>query len=77
MPYDIVTSKKEANSIWLGERCGIRQTTAWLFRIKIKEAMKSSEKYPLQNEGHVDEFEIGTPKKGEQGRSKSETKIRG
>jgi hypothetical protein len=38
--------------------------------------MKSSEKYPLEKEVHVDKFEIGTPKKGEQGRSKSATKIR-
>ena len=33
-------------------------------------------KFPLENEVHVDEFEIGTPQKGEQGRSKSENKIR-
>jgi len=76
MAYDIVTSKKGANSIWLAERHGVKQMTAWLFRRKVQEAMKSSEKYPLENEVHVDEFEIGTPKKGEQGRSKSTTKIR-
>lgn len=76
MAYDIATSKKGANSIWLAERHAVRQTTAWLFRRKVQEAMKSSEKFPLQNEVHVDEFEIGTPQKGEQGRSKSENKIR-
>jgi hypothetical protein len=76
MVYDIVTSKKGANSIWLAERYGVRQTTTWLFRRKVQEAMKSSEKYPLENQVHVDEFEIGTPQKGEQGRSKSECKIR-
>jgi hypothetical protein len=38
--------------------------------------MKSSEKYPLEETVHVDEFEIGTPKKGEQGKSKSKSKIR-
>ena len=74
--YDIATSKKGANSIWLAERHGIKQVTAWLFRRKVQEAMKSSENYPLENLVHVDEFEIGTPKKGEQGRSKSESKIR-
>jgi len=36
--------------------------------------MKSSEQFPLEDEVHVDEFE--TPQKGEQGRSKSEKKIR-
>ena len=38
--------------------------------------MKSSETNPLEGLVHVDEFEIGTPKKGEQGRSKSASKIR-
>ena len=76
MAYDIVTSKKGASSIWLAERFGVKQTTAWLFRRKVQEAMKSSEQFPLEDEIHVDEFEIGTPQKGEQGRSKSEKKIR-
>lgn len=76
MLYDIATSKKGANSIWLAERYGVNQKTAWLFRQKVQAAMASSEKYPLQGEVHVDEFEIGTPKAGQQGRSKSEEKIR-
>ena len=76
MTYDIVTSKKGASSIWLAERFGVKQTTAWLFRRKVQEAMVSSEQFPLENEVHVDEFEIGTPQKGEQGRSKSDNKIR-
>ncbi len=38
--------------------------------------MKSSLEHPLEDEVHVDEFEIGTPKKGQQGRSASEEKIR-
>tara|TARA_B110000259_G_scaffold125294_1_gene141848 strand:+ start:4149 stop:4289 length:141 start_codon:yes stop_codon:yes gene_type:complete len=38
--------------------------------------MKSSEEFPLKDEVHVDEFEIGTPQKGEQGRSASEKKVR-
>jgi hypothetical protein len=76
MAYDVATSKKGANTIWLAERYGVRQTTAWLFKRKIQEAMKSSEQFPLEKHVHVDEFEIGTPQKGEQGRSKSENKIR-
>jgi len=31
----------------------------------VQEAMKSSEQFPLEGEVHVDEFEIGTPQKGE------------
>ena len=76
MAYDISTSKKGSNSIWLAERHGVKQMTAWFFRRKVQEAMKSSEANPLEAEVHVDEFEIGTPQKGEQGRSKSEKKIR-
>ncbi|MCA1751116.1 MAG: IS1595 family transposase [Cryomorphaceae bacterium] len=76
MVYDITTSKKGANSIWLAERFGVRQPTAWLFRQKVQAAMKSSKAHPLIGDVHVDEFEIGTPQKGEQGRSKSEKKMR-
>jgi len=76
MLYEIVTSKKGANSIWLAEHFSVNQKTAWLFRQKVQIAMKSSEQYPLENEVHVDEFEIGTPQKGEQGRSKSDKKVR-
>ena len=76
MLYEIVTSKKGANSIWLAERFGVQQKTAWLFRQKVQAAMKSSEQHPLEDEVHVDEFEIGTPQKGEQGRSASKRKIR-
>lgn len=76
MLYEIATSKKGANSIWLAERFGVNQKTAWSFRQKVQIAMKSSEQYPLEEEVHVDEFEIGTPQKGEQGRSKSDKKVR-
>lgn len=76
MLYEITTSKKGANSIWLAEHFGVNQKTAWLFRQKVQMAMKSSERYPLEDEVHVDEFEIGTPQAGEQGRSKSDKKVR-
>ena len=76
MLYEIATSKKGANSIWLAERFGLNQKTTWAFRQKVQLAMKSSEQYPLEDEVHVDEFEIGTPQKGEQGRSKSDKKMR-
>ncbi|MCB0447294.1 MAG: IS1595 family transposase [Gelidibacter sp.] len=76
MLYEITTSKKGANSIWLAEHFGVNQKTAWLFRQKVQMAMKSSEQYPLEDEVHVDEFEIGTPQAGEQGRSKCDKKVR-
>lgn len=76
MAYDIVTSKKGASSIWLAERFGVKQMTAWYFRRKVQEVMTSSELHPLEEEVHVDEFEIGTPQEGEYGRSPTESKIR-
>jgi len=76
MLYEIATSKKGANSIWLAERFGVQQKTAWLFRQKVQLAMESSEQYPLEADVHVDEFEIGTPQAGEQGRSKSSKKVK-
>ena len=76
MLYEIATSKKGANSIWLAEHFGVNQKTAWLFRQKVQVAMESSEQYPLEEEVHVDEFEIGTPQPGKPGRSKSEEKVR-
>ena len=76
MLYEIATSKKGANSIWLAERFGLNQKTTWAFRQKVQLAMKSSEQHPLEDEVHVDEFEIGTPQKGEPGRSKSDKKMR-
>lgn len=38
--------------------------------------MQSSGQNPLNGVVYFDEFEIGTPQKGEQGRRKSEKKIR-
>lgn len=75
MLYKITTSEKGANSIWLAERFGVNQKTAWSFRQKVQIAMENSEKYPLEDDVHVDEFEIGTPQAGEQGRSKSDKKV--
>ena len=76
MLYDIATSKKGANSIWLAERYGLNQKTTWLFRQKVQLAMESSRLHPLEKDVHVDEFEIGTPQTGEQVRSKSQKKVR-
>ena len=76
MIYDIMTSKKGANTIWLSERYEVSQNTAWLFKRKVQNYLKSSKTNPLKGLVHVDEFEIGTPQKGEQGRSQSEKKSR-
>jgi len=76
MVYDIMLSKKGASSIWLAERYEVSQNTAWLFRTKVQQYLKSSGNHPLKGEVHVDEFEIGTPKEGKQGRAKTDEKTR-
>jgi transposase-like protein len=76
MLYEICVGKKGASSIWLAEHFGVQQKTAWYFRQKVQQAMKSSGNNPLEGVVHVDEFEIGTPQKGEQGRSASDKKMR-
>lgn len=76
MLYEIATSRKGASSVWLAERFGVQQNTAWLFRQKVQLAMESSQNHPLDGEVHVDEFEIGTPQKDQQGRAHSSEKVR-
>ena len=76
MLYEMSTSKKGASSVWLAERFGVQQNTAWLFRQKVQKAMESSKEHPLDGEVHVDEFEIGTPQKDQQGRANSDSKVR-
>lgn len=76
MIYEIMTNKKGSNSMRLGELFEVSQNTSWLFRCKVQSYLNSSKKNPLTGVVHVDEFEIGTPEKGRQGRSKSEKKVR-
>jgi len=76
MIYEMMTNKKGTNSLRLGELFEVSQNTAWLFRRKIQRYLKSSKENPLTGVVHVDEFEIGTPEKGKQGRSKTDKKVR-
>ena len=53
----------------MGKRFSIGQGTAWYFMQKVRNAMKSSQKYPLEKLIHVDEFKVGGKEEGKQGRS--------
>lgn len=53
----------------------VEQKTAWYFKMKVQEAMKSSEKYPIAGRIEVDEFVVGQKKQGNQGRAKGGRKI--
>jgi transposase-like protein len=67
--FEMSTSTKGLSAKYLSERYGITERTARLFMHKVREAMKSSEKYPMEGEVEVDEFVLGGHEKGKVGRS--------
>jgi len=67
--FEMSTSSKGLSSVQMGKRYGIRQSTAWFFMQKVRNAMKSSKKYPLSELVHVDEFTVGGKEEGKPGRS--------
>jgi transposase-like protein/predicted RNA-binding Zn-ribbon protein involved in translation (DUF1610 family) len=67
--FEMTTTTKSMSSIQVGKRYGISQTSAWFFMQKVRVAMKSSQKYPLSEIVHVDEFVVGGKEDGKQGRS--------
>lgn len=48
--YLVSTNKKGISSTELSRKTGLNQKTAWLFRIKILQAMESSDRHPLEGQ---------------------------
>jgi transposase-like protein/predicted RNA-binding Zn-ribbon protein involved in translation (DUF1610 family) len=67
--FEMVTSSKSMSSNQIAKRYGITQKTAWFFMHKVRVAMESSKKYPLEKLVHVDEFTVGAMEDGKKGRS--------
>ena len=67
--YRIAVNKKGLSCISIAREFGVNQKTAVLLRSKIQLAMASSGDYPLVGEVHIDEFFIGGPEQGKQGRT--------
>ena len=63
------TSTKSLSASYMGVRYGVTEKTARLFMHKVREAMKSSEDYPMKGKVEVDEFVVGGKEKGKVGRS--------
>ena len=63
------TTTKSLCASYTGARFGVTEKTARLFMHKVREAMKSSENYPMDGIVHIDEFVIGGKEKGKVGRS--------
>ena len=62
------STSKGLSELQISEKYGIRQNTARLFMHKVREAMKSSEKYPIKENIQTDEFAVGGREIGKQGR---------
>lgn len=67
--FRVSARKKGMSSCELAREFGCRQRSAWLWKAKIQEAMKSSRKHGLTGEVEVDEFLVGGFSAGEPGRS--------
>ena len=67
--FEMTTTTKSLSAKQTESRYGITEKTARLFMMKVREAMKSSENYPMDGEVHVDEFVVGGKETGKIGRS--------
>jgi len=67
--FEMSTTTKSLSASQMGVRFGVTEKTARLFMHKVRDAMKSSESYPIKGNVHVDEFVIGGKEKGKVGRS--------
>lgn len=76
MAYRISVSKKGISGLALSREYHLNPKTAYHFRQKIQECMNSNGDAPLEGIVHVDEFVIGGPESGCQGRSAQSRKKR-
>lgn len=67
--FEMATSTKSLSASYMGVRYGVTEKTARLFMLKVREAMGSSGKNPMDGEVHVDEFVLGGREQGRTGRS--------
>jgi CRISPR/Cas system CSM-associated protein Csm2 small subunit len=68
------TSTKSLSASQAAVRFGVHQRTARLFMHKVREAMKSSEDFPMKGNVNVDEYVVGGYEKRKPGRSYDSTK---
>ncbi len=62
--YFTATNKKGISSTELSRKLQLRQKTCWLFRMKVLQAMASSDLFPLQGQVEMDEYIAGHEGKG-------------
>ncbi|MHB1176928.1 MAG: IS1595 family transposase [Daejeonella sp.] len=69
MAFRVSVRKKGMSSCELAKEFDCQQRSAWLWKAKIQESMKSSRKFELDGEVEVDEFMVGGFSLGKPGRS--------
>jgi hypothetical protein len=67
--FEMSTSTKSLSACQTAVRFGVHERTARMFMQKVREAMKSSEDYPMTGVVNVDEYVIGGYEEGKPGRS--------
>jgi len=67
--FEMSTSTKSLSACQTAVRFGVQERTARMFMQKVREAMKSSEDYPMTGVVNVDEYVIGGYEEGKPGRS--------
>jgi transposase-like protein len=67
--YEMATTTKSLSASQMGVRFTITEKTARLFMHKVREAMISSEQYPMEGNVHIDEFVVGGKETNKPGRS--------
>jgi transposase-like protein len=69
MCIEMATTTKSLSASQMSVRFGVRENTARLFMHKDREAIKSSENYPMDGNVHIDEFVVGGKEEDKPGRS--------
>lgn len=72
--FEMTASTKGMSASQIAKRYDINRKTAWLFMQKVRIAMKSSQKHPIDGVVQVDEFVYGGKENLKQGRSKNTKK---
>jgi transposase-like protein len=69
MCFEMATTTKSLSASQMSVRYGVQKRTARLFMHKVREAMKSSEDFPMKGIVNVDEYVVGGYEEGKPGRS--------
>ena len=72
--FEMATTTKSLSALQMSVRYGVQERTARLFMHKIREAMKSSTKHPIDGIVHVDEFVVGGHEQFKPGRRSYDSK---